>query len=240
MEREDTQARCRELRLVSERLPRANVRLLQWLLGVLHRVSQSAHFNKMDARNLAVCVAPNLLPLNSLCLDKLEKMTVLTQFLIERCEDIFTDSLQTESKERTEDQLADSTDSLLSHGQDSAYDSTDPEADVEAGRDRPEAPPTGPSPGPASRRPSRPVSRRRSEPSMLRSAGMRTLLKLARGQEEDQQARPLRKQNSHDSFLLPHGGQTTPLLPLGPGSSSSPSPSPRPAPPPSPPPLPHP
>ncbi|KAJ8362895.1 hypothetical protein SKAU_G00117260 [Synaphobranchus kaupii] len=231
MERAESQ-RCSELRLVSNRLPKANVHLLQRLLLVLRHISQSADCNKMDARNLAVCISPNLLPLQHLSLDKVEKVTVLTQFLIENCGEIFDDIPHTPPGGPAEDQLDDSTDSLWSHGQDSAYESADPEAEADPARDRrspprvaAEEPAVTPSLRPSSvvsRRPGRPVSRRRSEPVMLRSAGMRTLLKLARGDEVDEEGRPLargdgegrplargdgegrplKKQNSHDSFLL--------------------------------------
>ncbi|XP_061078857.1 T-cell activation Rho GTPase-activating protein-like [Conger conger] len=225
METEEAQ-RCSELRRVSDRLPKANVHLLQRLLLVLRHISQSADSNKMDARNLAVCVSPNLLPLEHLSLDTVEKVTALTQFLIDNCGEIFKDSLQT-----ADDQLADSTDSLW----DSAYESADPEADadpagdVAAGEER-ARPPHRPS-GAAARRPGRPLGRRRSEPAMLRSAGMRTLLKLsragdeegdARAGDEDGEARPLKKQNSHDSFLLHNRGPTAASSTPAPSGHSSP------------------
>ncbi|XP_035260169.1 T-cell activation Rho GTPase-activating protein-like [Anguilla anguilla] len=232
MEKEEAQ-RCSELRQVSDRLPKANVHLLQFLLLVLRHISRSADANKMDARNLAVCISPNLLPVEPLSLDKVEKVAALTQFLIENCGEIFGDGPQTLAGDPAEeDRLADSTDSLSSHGQDSAYDSADPEAEADPAADRPPSPAAAqemavatpsrrPSCG-ASRRPGRPVCRRRSEPAkqapspscrhlpqrlepaMLHSASMDTLLTFAQG---DEGVQPLAKQASYDSFLCPPGGQ---------------------------------
>lgn len=131
------------------------------------------------------------------------QITALTQFLIEHCSEIFGESLQTVTGGPAEVQLADSSDSLWSHGQDSAYESADPEAEADWSQEVAVAPSSCLSSAGVSRRPSRPMGRRRSEPAMLRSAGMRTLLKLARGNEGGQgETRPLRKQSSHDSFLL--------------------------------------
>ncbi|XP_035260165.1 T-cell activation Rho GTPase-activating protein-like [Anguilla anguilla] len=142
----------------------------------------------MDARNLAVCISPNLLPVEPLSLDKVEKVTALTQFLIENCSEILGDGLQTLAVDPAEeDRLADSTDSLSSHGQDSAYNSADPEAEADPAADRPPSPVAAATP---SRRPGQPV-------------GMRKLLSRAQGDEGDRLVQPLAKQASHDSFLLP-------------------------------------
>ena len=52
--------------------------LLQQLLSVLRHVLERSDTNKMDARNLAVCIAPTLLQLNATPLEeqkeKLEKV----------------------------------------------------------------------------------------------------------------------------------------------------------------------
>ncbi|KAG5853699.1 hypothetical protein ANANG_G00028850 [Anguilla anguilla] len=186
------------LHRVSDRLPKANVHLLQCLLLVLRHISRSADANKMDARNLAVCISPNLLPVEPLSLDKVEKVTALTQFLIENCGEIFGDGPQTLAVDPAEeDRLADSTDSLSSHGQDSAYNSADPEAEADPAADRPPSPAGDPQEMAAA------TPSRRSEPAMLRSAGMRKLLSRAQGDEGDRLVQPLAKQASHDSFLLP-------------------------------------
>ena len=46
---------------VIDRLPPANEVLLQHLLCALHHISRSAATNKMDAKNLSLCIGPNLL-----------------------------------------------------------------------------------------------------------------------------------------------------------------------------------
>ncbi|KAG5853700.1 hypothetical protein ANANG_G00028860 [Anguilla anguilla] len=162
MEKEEAQ-RCSELRQVSDRLPKANVHLLQCLLLVLRHISRSADANKMDARNLAVCISPNLLPVEPLSLEKVEKVTALTQFLIENCGEIFGDGPQTLAVDPAEeDRLADSTDSLSSHGQDSAYDSADPEAEADPAADRPPSPAAAQEMAAAT--PSRPALLRRAPP----------------------------------------------------------------------------
>ncbi|KAG7465879.1 hypothetical protein MATL_G00158390 [Megalops atlanticus] len=210
---EDIQDRCAELRLVAERLPRPNILLLQQLLSVLHQVSLHADSNRMDARNLAVCIAPNLLHLDHMSLDTVKEITVLTEFLIENCCEIFGSCLQTLLKQSGKAEQANSTDSLSSSCYDSAYDSSDPEAVAPPAReDEGTAVPSYPS---ISRRPARPLNRRCSEPAMLRSPGMRTLLKLARSQCDTAFEQKDRcNQNSHDSLPLPHCGQRTAIQPL--------------------------
>lgn len=63
---------------VLDELPAANKFLLQHLLCVLHHILQSAHTNKMDAHNLAVCIGPTLLQLDGAPLseqkDRIEKV----------------------------------------------------------------------------------------------------------------------------------------------------------------------
>ena len=46
---------------VADKLPGPNVLLLQCLLCVLHHISENSEAIKMDAYNLAVCIAPTLL-----------------------------------------------------------------------------------------------------------------------------------------------------------------------------------
>lgn len=64
-----------------DQLPVANKLLLQHLVCVLHHIVESADTNKMDAYNLAVCIAPTLLQLDGTPLDeqkeKLEKVESL-------------------------------------------------------------------------------------------------------------------------------------------------------------------
>lgn len=46
---------------VADKLPKPNLILLQHLMCVLHHISNASDINKMDSRNLAVCIAPNML-----------------------------------------------------------------------------------------------------------------------------------------------------------------------------------
>ena len=44
-----------------EGLPEQNILLLRHLVFMLYHISQNSEQNKMNPRNLAVCIAPNLL-----------------------------------------------------------------------------------------------------------------------------------------------------------------------------------
>lgn len=63
---------------VADKLPGPNKALLKHLICVFHHILKSADTNKMDARNLAVCIAPTLLHLNGTPLEeqkeKIEKV----------------------------------------------------------------------------------------------------------------------------------------------------------------------
>lgn len=63
---------------VADKLPGPNKALLKHLICVFHHILESADTNKMDAHNLAVCIAPTLLHLNGTLLDeqkeKIEKV----------------------------------------------------------------------------------------------------------------------------------------------------------------------
>ncbi|XP_059355042.1 T-cell activation Rho GTPase-activating protein-like isoform X2 [Carassius carassius] len=137
--KEDAQ---RELRRMAERLPKANSLLLQHLVCLFHHISQRSETNKMDARNLAVCIAPTLLHPDSQPLDRddVAKATHLIQFLIENCCEVFgNDILKLFEDLEDQDSIykSDSA-SLVSpdisfdvHRHDSAYDSTDPDVDCD-------------------------------------------------------------------------------------------------------------
>ncbi|KAJ0026515.1 hypothetical protein NQD34_017515, partial [Periophthalmus magnuspinnatus] len=123
---EEPQQRAEELKRVLEDLPRPNVVLLQYLLCVLYHIQQNSHSNKMSAPNLAVCIGPTLLwsagtPLDEQP-DRMKEVADLTQFLIEHWEivgDNIPHLLDTDE------------DSASSQHHDSAYDSTDPDGDIE-------------------------------------------------------------------------------------------------------------
>ncbi|KAJ8271018.1 hypothetical protein GJAV_G00121840 [Gymnothorax javanicus] len=131
--REDIQDKHAQLRQVIDRLPPANGMLLQLLLCVLHHISRNTATNKMDAKNLAICIAPNLLLHQSEDTEMVSKVTDLTQFLIENCCGIFGDQILSLLGDPEEEELADNLDSLSSHQHDSAYDSTDPDAEGDSG-----------------------------------------------------------------------------------------------------------
>uniref|UniRef100_A0A8C4SJ41 T cell activation RhoGTPase activating protein b n=2 Tax=Erpetoichthys calabaricus TaxID=27687 RepID=A0A8C4SJ41_ERPCA len=131
MEKESVSNRYNELKQVVDKLPRPNIVFLEHFLCLLYHITKKSEINKMDAKNLAVCIAPNMLQLNpkvSLEVQKemTEKVTILTQFLIENCCEIFGENILSLLEE---EELADSSDTLSSHQHDSAYDSTDADGD---------------------------------------------------------------------------------------------------------------
>ncbi|KAF7666044.1 hypothetical protein LDENG_00119990 [Lucifuga dentata] len=222
LDTEDTQQRVLEMKKVIDKLPAPNRLLLQHLMSVLHHILESAEVNKMDASNLAVCIAPTLLQLDSTPLeeqhDKLKKVTKLTQLLIEHCE-ILGENIQ-----NLLDVDEDNSDSLSSHQHDSAYDSTDPDADGDPGEctgsTRGEdgssssllyastANPCWPSDALFHTFTKPAFNRRCSEPIILQSADICSLRGLARSHDDcslerrDFEEQPLKKQISDDSFLL--------------------------------------
>ncbi|KAG7508758.1 T-cell activation Rho GTPase-activating protein [Solea senegalensis] len=213
---EDAQQRALEIKKVVDKLPVHNKLLLQHLVCVLHHILESADINKMDAYNLAVCIAPSLLQLDNSPLveqkDKMMKVTELTQVLIEHCEIL---------GENIPNLLDTDEDSLSSQHHDSAYDSTDPDGDGEAGEG---SSPTREECGSSSSlctttttswasdpyfKLKPPYNRRCSEPIILISPNLEGMHGgHARSHEDfsmetrDFEEQPLRKQISDDSFLL--------------------------------------
>ncbi|XP_077408991.1 T cell activation RhoGTPase activating protein b [Vanacampus margaritifer] len=128
LHRDENQLREQELKSVVDKLPRLNKLLLQHLACVLYHILDNADYNKMDAYNLAVCIAPTLLQMEVTPLDDpketMKKVTELTQFLIEHSEIL---------GENIPHLLDTDEDSVSSQHHDSAYDSTDPDGDGEAG-----------------------------------------------------------------------------------------------------------
>ncbi|TRY86298.1 hypothetical protein DNTS_016120 [Danionella cerebrum] len=221
LEKETAEDIRSELRRMVEKLPKANSLLLQHLLCLFHHISQRSETNKMDAKNLAVCIAPTLLHRDSqtLDVDEVEKVTKLIQFLTENC---YTASSMSPDI------------SFEVQQQDSAYDSTDPEVDLEcvAGESQVQEDRF------TSRRNqglnrigcsgiqscssdaifdafTKSCNRRRSEPSILSSASMMGLRELARSHDDFSLAKThfdeqlLKKQNSDDSFLQPNHSENS-------------------------------
>ncbi|XP_061099069.1 T cell activation RhoGTPase activating protein b [Conger conger] len=206
LETKDLLERRAQLRQVIDRLPLANGVLLQHLLCVLHHISRNTTTNKMDANNLSICIGPNLLQ-HSPEPEVVSKVTDLTQFLIENCCEIFGEQIQSLLGNPDEEELADNLDSLSSHQHDSAYDSTDPDAEGDAPGHHDDVP--------------KPLPRRRSEPALFLSAvapgsALHGGLLLARSHEDCSgfQERPLQKPASQDSFLRPSQGQRSAPPPL--------------------------
>nr|XP_019940218.1 PREDICTED: T-cell activation Rho GTPase-activating protein-like [Paralichthys olivaceus] len=216
LDNEDAQQRALEITKVVDELPGLNKLLLQHLVCVLHHILESADINKMDANNLAVCIAPTLLQLDSAPLDeqkeKMKKVIELTEVLIKNC-DILGENIPN---------LLDSdADSLSSQHHDSAYDSTDLDGDGEAGESScsthggcgsssslsPSSRPTSWASNSAFN-PKLPFHRRCSEPIILTSPNHESLFGHARSHEDCSMERrnfeeqPLKKQISDDSFLL--------------------------------------
>ncbi|NWI25039.1 TAGAP protein, partial [Sula dactylatra] len=140
LEKPSKQDKIEELKEVADKLPRPNLVLLKHLLSLLHHISQNAETNRMDSSNLAICIGPNMLSPetdNTLPLEVQkemnDKVTVLVEFLINNCSEIFGEdialsvcALAEESPEHTDS----STEHLCAaHQNDSAYDSPDPEAE---------------------------------------------------------------------------------------------------------------
>ncbi|XP_034555972.1 T cell activation RhoGTPase activating protein b [Notolabrus celidotus] len=236
LDNEDVQQRATEMNKVVEKLPAANKLLLQHLACVLHHILENADINKMDAYNLAVCTAPTLLQLDFSNLDeqeKLKKVTELTQFLIEHCEIL---------GENIPNLLDTDEDSLSSQHHDSAYDSTDPDGDGEAGESTCST--HGGSGSSSSLSPSLTASssswtanasfntkpqfnRRCSEPIILLSPDLKSMCGHARSHDDCSMERrgfdeqPLKKQISDDSFLLRGQGGASQVLMFPKLSSSS-------------------
>ncbi|XP_076024149.1 T cell activation RhoGTPase activating protein b [Genypterus blacodes] len=239
LDTEDTQQRASEVKKVVDELAAPNRLLLQHLMSVLHQILESADINKMDANNLAVCIAPTLLQLDSTPLDKqhdkLKKVTKLTQFLIEHCE------ILGENTRNLLDTDEDNSDSLCSQQHDSAYDSTDPDADPGECPDTTHGEHGSSSsllyPNTAntsqlsdsifSRCKKAEFNRRCSEPILFPSVNITSLQGLTRSHDDcslekrDFEEHPLKKQISDDSFLLRGREGSRPVLPFPKLSRSS-------------------
>ncbi|XP_064908671.1 bargin-like [Columba livia] len=78
LQKTSRQERLAGLKEVAGKLPEANLLLLRTLLSLLHKISTNVPVTKMTARNLAICVGPNLLSPpeeDTLALDVLMQVT---------------------------------------------------------------------------------------------------------------------------------------------------------------------
>ncbi|XP_029589986.1 T cell activation RhoGTPase activating protein b [Salmo trutta] len=237
LESEDVHQRGLQLKRVVDKLPGPNILLLRNILCMLHHITKSRLANKMDAKNLAVCIAPTLLRKDDMSLDvqTVDKVVELTRFLIKHCSEIFGEDILSLLGDPDED----SSESVSSQRHDSAYDSTDPDSEGDSmGSMQGEGESGSSSPsllsacrmerGTVPSCPTNaifhtftnktPFDRRCSEPIIFPSAGKRN---LARSHDDfsvegrDFEEQPLKKQISNDSFLLPgHGAATRPAATL--------------------------
>ncbi|XP_027489982.1 T-cell activation Rho GTPase-activating protein isoform X1 [Corapipo altera] len=140
LEKPSKQEKIEELKEVADKLPKPNLVLLKHLLSLLRHISQNAETNRMDSSNLAICVGPNMLSPETDSTLPLEvqkemndKVTVLVEFLINNCSEIFEEDIAfpvCASAEESPEHTDSSTEQLCAARQnDSAYDSPDPETE---------------------------------------------------------------------------------------------------------------
>ncbi|KAJ6663173.1 hypothetical protein lerEdw1_010309, partial [Lerista edwardsae] len=94
MDKENRAQKMEAIKSLVNQLPEANLILLRHLFGVLRHIEQNSVENQMNAFNLALCIAPNMLWLPSPTGPEEEskatkKVAMLVQFLIENSADIF-------------------------------------------------------------------------------------------------------------------------------------------------------
>ncbi|XP_042333818.1 rho GTPase-activating protein 20-like [Sceloporus undulatus] len=94
MDKENQAHKIEAIKSLVNQLPEANRILLRHLFGVLHHIEQNAIENQMNAFNLALCIAPNMLWLPRPTGPEEEskstkKVAMLVQFLIENSAEIF-------------------------------------------------------------------------------------------------------------------------------------------------------
>ncbi|KAK3516873.1 hypothetical protein QTP70_028189, partial [Hemibagrus guttatus] len=232
LEKEKEEERCDELIRIVSKLPEANRVLLQNLLCLLYHIIQQTEKNKMDSRNLAICIGPTLLQPSSQPLDvtTVEKITNLTQFLIENCCKIFGKNILTLLGD-PEVELGQTSDTKSSHQRDSAYDSTDGDSGEATGHTQQACPHIqiqcsvnhSHSSDDIFETFTKPFDRRSSEPAIFSSAVVKDLRFLARSHDDCSSAKEyeeqtLKKQNSDDSFLQAQRTKLQPLLRKATGS----------------------
>ncbi|XP_040285175.1 T-cell activation Rho GTPase-activating protein [Bufo bufo] len=141
LEKPRLEEKIEEMKSAAEKLPKPNFILLRHLICVLHHISKASDINKMDARNLALCIAPTMLiPQvdNNLPLETQkelnEKVTLLVEFFIDHCSELFGEDISQLISNLEQESLENIKSPELSFlPNDSAYDSTDPDHECNAG-----------------------------------------------------------------------------------------------------------
>ncbi|KAH1165574.1 rho GTPase-activating protein 20-like isoform X1 [Mauremys mutica] len=132
MEAVDTVNRGHKIEAIKslvKQLPEANLILLRHLFGVLHQIEQNSGENQMNAFNLALCIAPNMLWLPSPTGPEEEsrstkKVAMLVQFLIENSAEIFGGDI-TSLFQRPDKEKSKSSEDFLGIGMAQHTDSSD-------------------------------------------------------------------------------------------------------------------
>ncbi|XP_041127675.1 LOW QUALITY PROTEIN: rho GTPase-activating protein 20-like [Polyodon spathula] len=98
IDKESHEEKIQVVQRLMEQLPKTNVLLLRYLFGVLHCIEQQSEENRMNAFNLAVCIAPSMLWPPSTSSPETEsevtkKISMLVQFIIENCSKIFREDI---------------------------------------------------------------------------------------------------------------------------------------------------
>ncbi|XP_076873780.1 T cell activation RhoGTPase activating protein b [Brachyhypopomus gauderio] len=241
--------RLSEMRRMADKLPAAHNLLLQNLLCLLLRISKRSQTNKMDTKNLSVCIAPTLLQqpgVHTLDVSAVEKVTSITQFLIENCCELFGEKILTLLGDPEDEELGDNSDSVPSNQHDSAYDSPDPDADGEGDEATMGLPQEEEDDGALAISPirieyshvpsgssdaifetySNTFDRRSSEPTIFPSVPMRSLRGLARSHDDcsssrdEYESQPLKKRNSDNALLRPQQNQNARLISSAPVSKT--------------------
>ncbi|KAL8181322.1 UNVERIFIED_CONTAM: hypothetical protein K2H54_053830 [Gekko kuhli] len=125
MDKETRAHKTEAVKSLVNQLPEANLILLRHLFGVLRHIEQNSVENQMNASNLALCIAPNMLWLPSPTGPEEEskstkKVATLVQFLIENSAEIFGGDAASLFQRPEKEKLGRSTGSLLAQHNDSS------------------------------------------------------------------------------------------------------------------------
>ncbi|KAJ8347947.1 hypothetical protein SKAU_G00265360 [Synaphobranchus kaupii] len=96
---DNTDEKIKEIKRLLDELPDANVTLLRHLFGLLYTIQEKSEENQMNAFNLALCIAPNMLwlPVPAAPEEEsksIQKVASLIQFLIENSPSIFGNDIE--------------------------------------------------------------------------------------------------------------------------------------------------